>query len=186
MTDQHYEQCLHKSSFPLEVVAVYEDEATGIRAKYMIDRIANQLGMSVQVNLKMQHMDFLDDPQVRQLALIEAVAAHMIIFSFHAPKELPAAVRNLLDEWMMRKENRPYALSAMLDTAVAADRFDHPVAAELQRVATAAGADLFCRTCETTTDAADAYFQPIAEQATGAATRSEWAFSQMEQKGYPL
>jgi hypothetical protein len=99
------------------------------------------------LNTRLWRLDLLGQPLLAEQAAIEAAAADVIILSLHGRKELRAEARDWLSRWLDHKEDRPYALAALLDSDPAPPGSDNPVVAYLKRVAKAAHADLFCGFC---------------------------------------
>jgi hypothetical protein len=128
----------------LEVLLLYEDLSTALRARHSLDRLPGQLGGETGLNTRMWRLDLLRQPLLAEQAAIEAAAADVIILSLHGRTALRAEARNWLTRWLDRKEDRPYALAALLDAETATPHGRNPVVAYLKRVATTAGADLFC------------------------------------------
>jgi hypothetical protein len=128
----------------VDVLLLYEDLGTALRAKKSLDLLPVQLGAEGGLYTWLWRLDLLGEPLLAEQAAIEAVAADVIILSLHGRTELRAEVRHWLSRWLDHKEDRPYALAALLDAEPAQPRGDHAVAAYLKQVAKAAGADLLC------------------------------------------
>jgi hypothetical protein len=128
----------------LEVLLLYEDLGTALRAKRSLDLLPSQLGAPAALDTRLWRLDLLGEPLLAERAAIEAAAADVIILSLHGHTALRAEVRHLLRRWLDHKEDRPYALGALLDPEPAQLGSDNPVVAYLKRVAEAAHAELFC------------------------------------------
>ena len=128
----------------LEVLLLYEDLSTALRAKHSLDQLPGQLGGETGLNTRLWRLDLLGQPLLAEQAAIEAAAADVIILSLHRSSDLRAELRNWLSRWLEHKEARPYALAALLDAEAAQPGRRNAVVAYLQRVAATAGADLFC------------------------------------------
>jgi hypothetical protein len=128
----------------VDVLLLYEDLGTALRAKQSLDRLPDQLGLEAGWGTRVWRLDLLGEPLLAEQAAIEAAAADVIILSLHGRNDLRAEARDWLDRWLDRKEDRPYALAALLDPEPAQPGGDNPVVAYLKRVAEAAHADLFC------------------------------------------
>ena len=118
----------------LDVLLLYEDLGTALRAKHSLDLLPGQLGLKAGWGTRVWRLDLLGEPLLAEQAAIEATAADVIILSLHGRSELRAEAR----------EDRPCALAALLDPEPAQPGGDNPVVAYLKRVAEAAHADLFC------------------------------------------
>ncbi len=128
----------------LKVLLLYEDLGTALRAKHSVDLLPGQLGAETRLDTRLWRLDLLGEPLLAEQAAIEAAAADVIILSLHGRNELRAEARDWLSSWLNRKEDRPYALAALLDPEPAQPSRDNPVVAYLKRVAEAAHADLVC------------------------------------------
>ena len=128
----------------LEVLVLYEDLATALRAKQSLDRLPGRSGITGGLVTRLWRLDLLGEPLLAERSAIEAAAADVIIVSLHGRKALRAEARHWFCRWLDHKEDRPYALAAFLDPEPAQAGGDNPVLAYLKCVAAAAGADLFC------------------------------------------
>jgi hypothetical protein len=128
----------------LDVLLLYEDLGTALRAKHSLDLLPGQLGLKAGWGTRVWRLDLLGEPLLAEQAAIEATAADVIILSLHGRSELRAEARDWLSRWLDHKEDRPCALAALLDPEPAQPGGDNPVVAYLKRVAEAAHADLFC------------------------------------------
>jgi hypothetical protein len=132
----------------LEVLLLYEDLGTALRAKYSLDRMLLQLGAEVKMSTRLWRLDLLSQPLLAEQAAIEASAADLIVLSLHSHRQLRAEVRDWLSRWLDHKSDRPCALAALLDVEPTQAGSRNPVLAYLRRVAETAGADLFCGSCQ--------------------------------------
>ena len=133
----------------LEVLLVYEDFATALRAKHSLDLLPVPFITEAGLNTKLWRFDLLGEPLFRERAALEAAAADLIIMSLHGRDQLRADAREWLNRWLDQKENRPYALAVLLDPEPANPVPDHPLLAYMKGIAAAAAADLFCSFCQT-------------------------------------
>lgn len=131
----------------LGVLLLYEDLGTALRARQSLDLLARQLGADMSFNNWLWRLDLLGEPLLVEQAAVEAAAADVIFLSLHGRKELRAEVCNWLSRWLDHKEDRPYALAALLDPDLSPPGGGNRVLAYLQEVAATAGADLFYGAC---------------------------------------
>jgi hypothetical protein len=131
----------------LDVLLLYEDLSTALRAKHSLDLLPGQLSAVAAWGTRLWRIDLLAEPLLAEQSAIEAAAADVIILSLHGRSELRAEARDWLSRWLDHKEDRPYALAALLDPEPAHPGGRNPVVAYLKRVAEAAYADLFCGFC---------------------------------------
>ncbi len=131
----------------LEVMILYEDAGTALRARRLLERLPGRLRAEVGLNTKLWRLDLLGEPLLKEQAAVEAGAADVIILSIHS--ELPVSARDWLGRWLAHKENRPCAFGVLLDPeASASGATDPPAVAFVKQVTEEAGADLFCGFCE--------------------------------------
>lgn len=155
----------------MNVVLVYEDCGTGLRAKHSLDLLPAQFGPEAGIHTRLWRCDLLRAALLAEQAAIEAAEADVIILSFHGRGELPLVLRECLSRWLEQKEDRPYALGVLLDAEAASQGGHHPVIAYAQQVAAAAGADLFYGFC----DASDTRVDSVVEEFAEGARTPPWA-----------
>jgi hypothetical protein len=131
----------------MDVLLLYEDLGTALRAKQSLDLLSGQFCAAAGWGTRLWRLDLLGEPLLAEQAAIEAAAADVIILALHGRNELRAEARDWLSRWLHHKENRPYALAALLDPEPARPVSDNPVVDYLKRVAEAANADLFFGSC---------------------------------------
>jgi hypothetical protein len=127
----------------LDVLILYEDYGTGLRAKHSLDFLPAQLPAHAKWSTKLWRSELLSDPVLSEQAAMEAAAADVIILSVHGQSALPEEVRAWLNRWLNQKARRPYALGVLLDAGDVSQGSENPVVAYLQQVALVAGVDLF-------------------------------------------
>ena len=127
----------------LDVLLLYEDLGTALRAKHSLDLLPGQFGGAAGLETRLWRLDLLGEPLLAEQAAIEAAAADLIVLSLHGRTALRAEVRHWLGRWLNHKWDRAYALAALLDPQPARAGGHNRVLAYLKRVAEAAGADLF-------------------------------------------
>ncbi len=128
----------------LNVLLLYEDFGTALRAKRSLDGLPARLSLEAGLRTTLWRLDLLDEPLLKEIAAIEAAAADIIILSLHGHGGLRVAAREWLNRWLDHKEDRPYALAVLLDPETADSGLDNPVMAFAKGIAEAAAADLFC------------------------------------------
>ena len=94
---------------------VYEDVATGLRAKEALDQTMLRLTVDTDVHVNAWRFDLLCEPALHQQAVNEAAAAEIVFVSAHGREELPAAVRLWFHDWLARRGGEPCALAVSLD-----------------------------------------------------------------------
>ena len=126
----------------LDVVLVYEDLATGLRARQAFDHLVDQLELEADFRLNLWNFGLLRDPAHRQEAAREASDADIIVLSAHGQGELPAQVKAWLRQWLDLNAEHPTALVASLDESVKDQSSENRILAHLRSLAAEAGAEL--------------------------------------------
>ena len=103
----------HKQA--INVVIVYEDFATGLRAKRLYDNLCRQLEPECEVNQSMWKFEVLAIPRLGAVAAEDAAEADLVIVSLHGDMELPDKVKNWLEKWIGEKGAQSSALVALFD-----------------------------------------------------------------------
>lgn len=127
----------------LNVMILYEDFGTGLRAKRSLDLLPYQPRADAKLSTKLWRIQLLSDPLLCEQAGMEGAVADVIFLSVHGRNALPAEVEAWLRCWLRHKQRRAYALGVLLDSGAASQGGDNPVVSYMQQVATTAGADLF-------------------------------------------
>lgn len=150
--------------FRLRAAIIYEDAATGIAAKYRLDRLSEKLGLeSESLEIRFWGFELLTEAGRRSAAAREASDFDIIIFSLRSAGEPPLAVKQWLQEWLTCRNRRPCALAALVNGAV--NQVENtPLAGYLGRIAEVSGLDLVFP------------FGEVAGQSTGA-TAGTWPSS---------
>jgi hypothetical protein len=135
---------LGNGALSLEVLVLYEDFGTGLRAKHTFDGTMQRLAFDADVHVKLWRFDLLGEPALYDQAASEASEADIVFVSAHGQGELPVSVTWWLQQWLVRKGGEPCALAVSLDAGAG----ETPTAAEMLRavrgIAERAGVELFC------------------------------------------
>jgi hypothetical protein len=99
---------------PLKFMLIYEDRATGIRAKELSDRLAAMLAPECHVTNEAWNFALLHDPQLRIVAADDARDAQMVIISAQSTAPLPTHIKTWLEEWLPEREEGKAALVVVL------------------------------------------------------------------------
>ena len=96
------------------MVILYEDFATGLRARRVGGILAEALRASGRFEPALWRWDVLQDPQFQRRAVDEVARADLLIVSVH--RRLPAVpLGALLDAWLAAKARRASHLVALVD-----------------------------------------------------------------------
>jgi hypothetical protein len=140
----------------LKIVIAHEDLVTGIEAAAVLRRLAAQIESEFsiksdawQIGSSLWKFEMLQEPELREQALAEAVAADMIIISVGT--RLPACVMQWIEKALPMKKGGPAALVALLDRV---NPFCETEAfcpeTYFRRLAGQYGLDFFCNTDDQT------------------------------------
>ncbi len=165
----------------LDVMILYEDFGTGLRAKRSLDLLPGQLRANAKLSTKLWRIQLLADPLLSEQAAMEAAAADVIILSVHGQSALPAEVEAWLSCWLRYKQQRSYALGVLLDSREVSQGSDNPVVGHMQQVAATAGADLFYGFAESPVSDLD----PAMEEINVRARRSSTVLEDMLKRTAP-
>jgi hypothetical protein len=98
----------------LRVVILYEDFATGLRARKFCRLLAQGLGASEACEPALCLWEVLDEPLLQRRAARAVARADLLVLSVH--RHLPAVPTGaLLDAWLAAKARRACYLVAMVD-----------------------------------------------------------------------
>jgi hypothetical protein len=103
--------------FGLEVLIMHEDSPTGLRSRETLDNLANQLEIKSCFLISMCRFGMLEDAELAERVLQQAMRADIVFLSLHGDRELPPAVRNWLLRWLRFRDFKPCALVASLDSS---------------------------------------------------------------------
>lgn len=127
----------------LEVALIYEDLATGLRAKRVCDRLRFLLGHQPEVHLNLWRFDLFRVAAWQEPALKAAARADMVVVSAHGRGVWPEAVSSWLVRWLELGSDAPPALVVSLDTDAKGSDTANQLLAGLRLAAGPAGVVLF-------------------------------------------
>jgi hypothetical protein len=142
-SEHHFEGAEPPVTPRLEVLILYEDLGTALRAKRLLDLISEKWDAGAGLNSKLWRRDLLGDSFLREQAAIEAAGADVILLSLHGQRGLPAEVSEWMGRWLHYKEDRSYAVGVLLDPELASKTGGASVVNSVRQLADAASADLF-------------------------------------------
>jgi hypothetical protein len=116
----------------LEVLLLYEDLETGLKASQALDRTVHQLEATVDMQVNLCRFDLFGEPAfLQQGAMPEA---DVVFLSTHGSARLPATLDSWFREWFGRQRDKPRALAVLLNNRMK----DTPGAAEMVQELSAA------------------------------------------------
>ena len=96
------------------VVILYEDFATGLRARKACDFLAKELGTTCRFRPELWRCDVLEDPPLQRRVARAVARADLLVVSVH--RHLPAVPTGaLLDAWLATRAHRASSLVALVD-----------------------------------------------------------------------
>jgi hypothetical protein len=129
----------------LRVSIIYEDFASGLRAKDCLDRMTRHLDVGPDIfSVRLWSFNYLSDPDLRNQAAKEAQDFEIIFLATRGSGEPPASVKNWMTEWLKHRDARPCALAIMPDEQWQKHPGGTALLKYISRVADSAGLDLVC------------------------------------------
>jgi hypothetical protein len=123
-----------------KIVIAYETFAAAIHAKEMSERMALQMDSECDA----WPFELLAVERVREHAVGMAAAADMIIVAARGAVELPAAVKDWIENGLLQREGDPAALVALLHDDWIVSSKPPSLCVYLQQIAEQANVDFFC------------------------------------------
>lgn len=127
----------------LRVAIVYEDFATGARAKSALEFLLGSEQPEVDVQLEMWRFDLSHDLATSSQVSDRMLELDIFVLSSHGKGALPGGVLVWLDQWLKARHSSPGALVVSLDEAASDDLSARQILTSLQSRAAAAGVQVF-------------------------------------------
>ena len=99
----------------INVLMVYEDFESGLRAKHLYDRISHQMKQECIVNQSMWKVDVLLIQSLGAIAGEDAAMADIIILSLRGDRELCKTLNDWMEHWVCTTPVQRKALVALFD-----------------------------------------------------------------------
>ena len=153
----------------LRVSIIYEDLASGVRAKSCLDRLAQNLNVNPEeFSIRLWSFSYLSEPRLRSQAAREAARFEMVVLATRGCGEPPATVKEWMAEWLQYREAGPCALALMPDEREQKYVGGTALLKYMARVANAGGLDLVHPFGELPAPPTDRMVRDIARQAINA------------------
>jgi len=146
--EYHGEAVTGEATGRLDVLLVYEDFSTGLRARQAFDKVACQLKPDTDFKVDLWKFDLLREPALLEWAATEAAKADIVFLSAHGQDQLPKAAHSWLEQWFERRGGEPCALVVLLDKAPGDAAGAGQTWEALRAAALAAGVDVFHHSAE--------------------------------------
>jgi hypothetical protein len=127
--------------FLVRVQVLYQDKATGLRAKQVVDQLETDLDREVDLRTSWLRFDLLEAPLLYKAVEHATTATDIMLVSAHGQEELPEAVTLLVEAWLDKGSGAPPAVVLLLDPS-ARERRTAPLM-RLEQLARAKGVNLF-------------------------------------------
>jgi hypothetical protein len=137
----------------LNVLMVYEDLETGVRARQALDEALHRLAADADVRVRMWRFDLLGEPASQQQAVNEASEGRIVFVSAHGSEELPAGVGSWFEQWLSSRSDKPCALVISIDVAAANTPTANQITHTLGTAARLAGMAVFLHFGDVQTEA---------------------------------
>jgi hypothetical protein len=98
---------------PLNVLIIYEDAPSARRAMRMVCRLAAQTGDQIDFKVDFWRFDLLEDSECGSAAMLDALAANMVIVTTREDADLPPATNRLLERCIARRSETKAAVVAL-------------------------------------------------------------------------
>lgn len=99
----------------IELLLLYEDLPTGLRARRALDRVLSRPELMAEGLLHPWRLDTLGDPQCREQAALDALTAEIVMLSMHGGNHLPLVTETSLEEWFGSKTSKGRVLVISFD-----------------------------------------------------------------------
>jgi hypothetical protein len=130
-----------KSQF--KAVAIYEDGATGRRAKRFYDKLILEFEDECDFSLRLWSFQVLAIPELRKSAIESAAQADFVILSLHGKAGLPVHIREWIENWSKLIIGKDLALTTLVEKSTTRDGTNASALPYLKRLAKRTKVDFF-------------------------------------------
>lgn len=127
------------------VVVLYEDRPTRDRALALCDRLVRNFWSEVEFDFHWWRTDFLDDPQMAQIAAANAKAADIFIFSSSPESSISPMFLRWCQTWIAKRELNTGMFLDLTDAAAQTSLIVQQKQAQLRNLADQANLEYFNR-----------------------------------------
>ena len=129
--------------YPFDLVVSYEDTATRNHAMALYDHLAQSLLDDYDFQCSWFRFDHFRSAEIRAQACDAAAEANMIIVCLRSGETVPTLVRQWIESWLPRKDDRKSALVSLVGGVEHQQRDNCPANVYLQKVARVCKMDYF-------------------------------------------
>jgi hypothetical protein len=130
-----------RGTLNLDVLVVYEDLETGLKASETLNRTVQRLESPVDMRVDFWRFDLFRDPTF--LRQVTKEDADIVFLATHCRGQLPATVNLWFHEWLGHRGGEPRALAVLLDDTAKGTPGAAEMVKELSAAAQPAGVDVF-------------------------------------------
>jgi hypothetical protein len=124
----------------LELLLVYEDVPTALRARHAVDNVLNRPESRAHYHIHAWNLDLLPQPEFFYgQAINDALAADIVVLSTHGTNEPGLEAMSRLMQWVGLKRDTPCALIISADPTIQPLTIETPAFADLCRAAESNG-----------------------------------------------
>jgi hypothetical protein len=127
----------------LKVALIYEDLATGARAKSFIERVLQTPEIETDSSVELCSFKLLACSEAEGILEGLAISADLVILSAHGQNPLPAPVTFWLKQWAASRRGSPSALVLSLDQASSEEPGARQLLTQVQALTAAAEVEVF-------------------------------------------
>ena len=119
----------------IEILLVYEDESTGLRAKSALDQVLSRPEAGADCQFHVWKLSVLGAPVCQEQVNQDACVADIIVLAAHGDHRMSSSVEAVLNRGVAAKRSKPCALVISLDGEVRSAAEKDPALIELRRTA---------------------------------------------------
>lgn len=117
MSTRLTEESASETTTAFNVVVAYDHVAMGARAKHVLDSVTRTLGPDCHPVVNIWKFNMLHLPELADSAVLEAVAAHMIILALCEDNGISPETKAWVETWLPRRASAAGALVLLFDPA---------------------------------------------------------------------
>jgi len=164
--NNHTQPTPGESPSPCGTTILYEDRATGLRAKHFSDMLTASLGDGHPIEPTCWRLELIDLPGLASEISQEAATSEFLLLSLRGDSSLSSATKQWLESLLERVDAGTTSLIALFDPVRSVAPHAESMRCYLRQVTAQAGVTFFAH-CSTTLDASDR--EPADEDAEFAA-----------------
>lgn len=102
----------------LEVSLAYQDLATGLRARRFLEDLLASSQIQAEINLTLWNLSLFHLTEIRELAVLNAVKADLVVLSLRGDNGLEAETEKWLAQWVTGRGEEECALAVLIHSNV--------------------------------------------------------------------